>query len=320
MERKKASPAVVFLLLVWVAVLTAACVGNSTVPEGTAAPFSPASSVLSSITVTPETPEDGAQEIAAQEPMAVGESREYHPYILQYQGLSSVSLTLPSGERELRDAIDSGEISAAQLIAQAEADASQGLCEQRFSCSDPDTKLCWTVYQYPGFSMGVMTDMYVERLSEKQYLFKYVVFAPAGGTIQDPSTLREDDETFVSIHTAPWDLTTTPQDITPNGLTLHCALSDDYFDGEVYLGEIVGLARKEGDDWKRLEPLTEPEPLSEDQVKALGRSIPTGGEADYPISWEESYGSLESGTYNLRIYVRMGKWNGGITKVTFTIP
>lgn len=314
--------AVVCVLALCVAVLGAVCIScqhriQALTQEHTDAPEADA---RVSLTVEPESPEEAARlrEIDAQEPMKIGE--KYHPYVLEYQGVSKATVHLASGDMDLRDAVDSGDVSLPRLVAQAEEDAAEGICEQRFYCDNETARLCWTVYRYPGFTMGVMTDMYEERLLEERYLFKYVVLAPADADISGPCTLRRDDETFASICRKKWGLTVNPLNVTSSGLTLKCTLSDEWFDGEIYIGDILTLAREKDGEWETLQPLKETQRLNSDQIKALGQSVPTGGEAEYAISWEDSYGQLESGTYNLRMVVRVGGRNGGAVKVTFTVP
>lgn len=333
MGNKKVTITAICVLILCVIVLSAVCLHyrgkivllsqQQPVPADPEEPGeTPEANARLSLTVEPETPEEAAQlkNIEVPEPLKVGEQRKYHPYVLEYQGVSAVIVHLSSGDRELREAVSDGDVSLARLVAQAEEDAAQGLCEQWFTCEEKDIILCWTMYRYPGYTMGVMTDMYEDALREEGYLFKYVVFAPADTEISGPVTWRQDEDTFASIHSKVWGLTVSAQDVTPTGLTLHCVLSDEWFDGELYLGDILGLARETGHGWETLRPLTEQEPLNAGQIKALGQSIPTGGDADYPVSWEEIYGPLESGTYNLRMNVRMGGRNGGAIKVTFTIP
>lgn len=333
MGNRKVWLAVVAVLLLCVAALSAVCLHyrseiallsqQQPVPTETEEPAgAPEANARLSLTVEPETPEEAEQlkDIAAQVPLELGQRKQYHPYVLEYQGVSAVIVHLPSGDRELREAVSGGDVSLARLVAQAEEDAAQGLCEQWFTCEEKDISLCWTAYRYPDYTMGVMTDMYEDALREEGYLFRYVVFAPADTEISGPVTWRQDEDTFASIHSKEWGLTVSARDVTPTGLTLHCVLSDEWFDGDLYLGDILSLARETGGGWETLSPLTEQEPLNAGQIKALGQSIPTGGEADYPVSWEEIYGPLESGTYNLRMNVRMGGRNGGAVKVTFTIP
>jgi len=282
----------------------------------------PEASARISLTVEPESPEEAARlrEIDAQEPMEPGEQKKHHPYVLEYQGASRVTVHLASGDVELRDALDSGDVTLPRLVAQAEEDAAEGICKQRYYCDSEKTRLCWTVYCYPDFNMGVMTDMYEEELWEEQYLFRYVVFAPAGTEISGPCTMRRDEDTFASICRQRLGLTTTPRDVTPGGLTLAFTLTDEWFDGAVYLGDILSLAREKDGEWETLKPLKETQRLNSNQIKALGQAIPTGGEAEYAVSWEDSYGQLESGTYNLRMVIRVGGRNGGAIKVRFTIP
>lgn len=316
--------AVVCVLALCVAVLGAVCIGCRNKIQALTRELAdaPEADTRISLTVEPESPEEAARlkEIIPQVPMELGERKKYHPYVLEYQGVSKATVHLASGDMDLRDAVDSGNVSLSRLVAQAEEDAAEGICEQWFSCEDKDIHLCWTTYRYPDFTMGVMTDMYENALLGERYLFKYVVIAPADTDISGPCTLRRDDETFAGIYRKKWGLTVSPQNVTPSGLTLHCVLSDEWFDGEIYLGDILSMARENNGEWETLKPQKETEWLDYNQIKALGKSIPTDGEADYTVSWEDSYGQLESGTYNLRMQVRVGGRNGGAVKVTFAVP
>lgn len=316
--------AIICVLALCAAALGAVCIGYQNKIRTLTQKLADASGENARITLTvePESPEEAERlkEIVPQEPMELGERKKHHPYVLEYQGVSKVTAHLPSGEMELREAVDSGNVSLPRLVAQAEEDAAEGICEQWFSSEDKDIQLCWTTYRYPGFTMGVMTDMYEDTLLGERYLFKYVVIAPADTDISGPCTWRRDDETFAGIHRKEWGLTVTPMDVTSSGLSLECALSGEWFDGEIYLGDILSIARENNGEWETLKPLKETERLDYSQIKALGKSVPTGGEAEYEISWEDRYGKLESGAYNLRMQVRVGERNGGAVKVTFTVP
>lgn len=270
------------------------------------------------LSVEPEA-ETGLQDISWKEPMALGERHRYHSYALEYWGVSSVTVHSPEGDLELRQAVDSGAVSLAQLVAQAEDDAAQGLCEQWFSCGD--LSLTWTIYRYPEYTMAVMNDMYETESLDEKYLYKYLVFAPAGADIGGPTTLKQDDESFSQIGGRDWELTVSARDVSPTGAVLHCTLSNRYvYSGAVYMGEIYRLSRKTDDGWETVQPLKDPSPMSHEALLERGLTVPFGGEADLPVSWEETYGALERGTYKLRIQFLLGSADAWGEAVEFTLP
>lgn len=248
-------------------------------------------------------------------------------YEIAYDGVTSVTLTIGGETLDLKEAVQAGKITPERLVYQAELDTAAGTCAMKLRS---DGKLTLRSYTYPGYTMGVMHDLYVTHQGTK-YLYQYLVFGPENADFTIPTPMVLDDGALIKADREDWGISLTAKNVTAQGITLQCAQNGVHTDGDLYVGNIFTIYRKNGDSWDLVAQDWDAN-LTEEAVVERNWGIPTGGEAVYTVSWEESHGTLESGVYNLWIYVSKdnrsqdaaGQSHGEIAgqryKVQFEIP
>lgn len=248
-------------------------------------------------------------------------------YEIAYDGVTSVTLTIGGETLDLKEAVQAGKITPERLVYQAELDTAAGTCAMKLRS---DGKLTLRIYTYPGYTMGVMHDLYVTHQGTK-YLYQYLVFGPENADFTIPTPMVLDDGALIKADREDWGISLTAKNVTAQGITLQCAQNGVHTDGDLYVGNIFTIYRKNGDSWDLVAQDWDAN-LTEEAVVERNWGIPTGGEAVYTVSWEESHGTLESGVYNLWIYVSKdnrsqdaaGQSHGEIAgqryKVQFEIP
>lgn len=248
-------------------------------------------------------------------------------YEIAYDGVTSVTLTIGGESLDLKEAVQAGKITPERLVYQAELDTAAGTCAMKLRS---DGKLTLRIYTYPGYTMGVMHDLYVTHQGTK-YLYQYLVFGPENADFTIPTPMVLDDGALIKADREDWGISLTAKNVTAQGITLQCAQNGVHTDGDLYVGNIFTIYRKNGDSWDLVAQDWDAN-LTEEAVVERNWGIPTGGEAVYTVSWEESHGTLESGVYNLWIYVSKdnrsqdaaGQSHGEIAgqryKVQFEIP
>lgn len=248
-------------------------------------------------------------------------------YEIAYDGVTSVTLTIGGETLDLKEAVQAGKITPERLVYQAELDTAAGTCAMKLRS---DGKLTLRSYTYPGYTMGVMHDLYVTHQGTK-YLYQYLVFGPENADFTIPTPMVLDDGALIKADREDWGISLTAKNVTAQGITLQCAQNGVHTDGDLYVGSIFTIYRKDGDSWDLVAQDWDAN-LTEEAVVERNWGIPTGGEAVYTVSWEESHGTLESGVYNLWIYVNKdnrsqdaaGQSHGEIAgqryKVQFEIP
>lgn len=238
---------------------------------------------------------DTSAESLAKAPWTFEDHGHYCNYEIQYHGVSSVTIAFPEESVELEYAVRNGRITAAQLIYQAEKDCAEGVCTPEVIC---DGNLTLNVYRYPSYSMGVMNDLYVTNSGE-EYLYKYIVFGPRDHNFGIPVPMKLDDGALIKADREDWGITLTARDISNDGLTLCCAQGNVLNDGTLYVGDVFTIYKQKGDNWELLDGWRDDIRLKTEDIISRNWSIPEQGEAEYILSWEDAYGSLDSGVYNL---------------------
>lgn len=280
-----------------------------------------------SIAVAPGENPKVAPESLAKAPYTPQDYANPTGYEIAYDGVTSVTLTIGGESLDLKEAVQAGKITPERLVYQAELDAAAGTCARKLRS---DGKLTLRIYTYPGYTMGVMHDLYVTHQGT-EYLYRYLVFGPAYADFTIPSPMVLDDGALIKADREDWGISLTAKNVTAQGFTLQCAQNGVHTDGDLYVGSIFTIYRKNGDSWELIDQNWDVN-LTDEAVVERNWSIPTGGEAAYTLSWEESHGTLESGVYNLWIYVNKdnrsqdaaGQSHGEIAgqryKVQFEIP
>lgn len=134
-------------------------------------------------------------------------------------------------------------------------------------------------------------DIY-ETPASQQYLISDICIYPSDRNLGSYTDFY-DSSTGNRIDWEDWGITLDCSDISPTGLTLHCHQSGGQQIGQL---QIISYSLSNQDGFI-------PQLNNSYEAPSLNYQLKMNGETEIPIKWEEEFGSLPSGDYQILFYV-----------------
>ncbi len=209
---------------------------------------------------------------------------------VSYLGITKATIDLDGTLWELGEAIQQGQISAAQVIALARLDASAGICYETW---ETENGLNTFTYHYPKYNLLYIYDAY-ETPDGRAYLISDFIVCSTG---RSPSVfLYIDEKTGKPIDYEDWGITLEITQVSPDGITLECSQS-----GGQQMGDLVVRSY----ELCRISSSTGEETFISPLVEDTGGNIPLEMEGTAALSFDfaQHYGQLLDGDYVLYLVV-----------------
>lgn len=200
---------------------------------------------------------------------------------LIYWNISEVSLLLDGKAYALEDVIQSGQVAPEELVAWAMVDARNGFCNEKI---DTHMGLTDFVYQYPGYEIGVMNDIF-ETPSDDTHLFRILDISLPDGhkNMRLGFTYFDENGNKIDLLREDWGLDFSVENVSCTGLTLHSKHSKGQEQGDLYLKYAYITNSKDGGYPLVVEKLTDEEILADVMLTE---------QDDFNLDWTRIMGEL----------------------------
>ena len=222
---------------------------------------------------------------------------------ITYLDVKNVTIDIDGTSIKLEDALLKGFVSVDEIIENARKDANNGLCSEAAKSKNGLTEFR---YHYPEFTLRYIYDLY-ETPDGKQHLIKDCLIYGIGS---DPHFLPEtDEETERPIDYEDWGLNFEVSQVNSSGITVKCLQTDGQQVGELNTGGIMLFRRN-----PNTRELEQVQPLNEEGDFTIFTGIDNwnpnpnnfltmGGTTELSFNFEEMYGELQSGDYEISLEV-----------------
>ena len=259
------------IVILFIGLLLTGCAGQSQEPTAATAAVGQQRLLLS---VVPEQGSSASFELPCAMENTYGE--------ISFLDMKEVNLQLPSGEKPLEEALNSGEISLGEISAYAQLDAQNGVCQVSYSS---ENGLAQYVYTYPEYQLYLVNDLYERPNGTTVAMQQLCVAAPSQGEREIDGF--DVDEGGNSLDREDWGLTWTVLEATASGVKLQCSQQ-----GGQQLGQLAVSGY-----WLESENAERPKPIAQEIPLTMG------GSAEVTLDWTEQLGALAPGAYRLHLTV-----------------
>lgn len=212
-------------------------------------------------------------------------------------GIQGVSVAVGSKHVDLISALSDGRLSVEYLVAQAFLDARNGVCE-RVALSQNGVNLFR--FLYPNFDLCVTWDVYESALGEDAAVFSVDFYLPGQSVSATVDRfLYREDGTSIDTQQKDWGLTFTLTEATAKGVTFRATQNGGQEAGALSI-ERYHIYRLTSDGSEEVGFTCT---MEEEAQLRKSYSLPQNGESTVSIEWEDIYGSLSEGNYELHLIV-----------------
>lgn len=203
-------------------------------------------------------------------------------------GISNALINIDGHSYSLGTALQENIISAEDITLMVRKDSKNGFCTEEYASIHG---LAHFTYHYADFNIRVIFDIY-ETPASQQYLISDICIYPSDRNLGSYTDFY-DSSTGNRIDWEDWGITFDCSDISPTGLTLHCHQSGGQQIGQL---QIISYSLSNQDGFI-------PQLNNSYESPSLNYQLKMNGETEIPIKWEEEFGSLPSGDYQILFYV-----------------
>lgn len=207
---------------------------------------------------------------------------------ITYYNVCDVNISIDKKRLTLEDAICQGLISIDEIFAYARIDARNGFCQESFNSINGLTHF---TYRYPEFDLRIIYDVYETPDGQQHLINDFGIYEPFTHVF---STYTDEDNKYnYALDREDWGLTFTVTHPSFTGISVHCRQSGGQQIGQLKISWYS--IRNQNGFVPNLEG-TEKSPSLEQLVKM-------DGETAFTINWQDHYGELPSGNYQITFHV-----------------
>lgn len=225
--------------------------------------------------------------------IAIDEPDNKYSNYIYCSGLTEVTVQICNKTIALEDAIQSGQISLAEIFAYARIDAISGICKETFETENGLTEF---TYQYPEYKIKLIYDVY-ETPDGKSHLISYAHLLKLRIFSEFPNFTADNNVPWQYIDREDWGLTLDVASASSSGLNIRTTQSGGQQIGYLRITKLRSIY--DADSLETIIPIKE----ASREDNNLQQDIAMGGDGTLSLDWTELYGELPSGSYIIRIEI-----------------
>ena len=202
-------------------------------------------------------------------------------------GCENVTVEIDGKSVPLEEAVGDGRLSFNKIRLLAQEDAEKGFCTLTWECENGLTKFC---FHYPQLDLWLTDDIYKTPDGKEHHIRDITVCKPG----KEFAVVFNDAETGDRIDLEDWGIHFTVVQASPTGITLRYFQSSSQVIGQLFATHFEIYKR---DPWSELTGGAGSSMSMENQP------IVPDAESQMSLSWDGSYGALDSGEYTMYLYL-----------------
>ena len=210
------------------------------------------------------------------------------------EGFSQANIEVDGETMSLKEALESGRITQAEIGCLARLDAQNGYCQ---ATRQTRNGLTHFTYQYPDFNLRVVYDVYVTPDGGEDLIDHILLYPVRSNEFLGAYTDFYDPVTWERTDLEDWGVCFTVDEATPTQATVTCQQAGGQQIGQLFV------------DWYYLVPIVDGQGVGMDRIDGVMESprcevpLNMGGETTFTLDWTEEYGPLPSGEYRVSLNV-----------------